>query len=108
MPDVPLSGHWVAADFYARADKKQLAAFLDAYEKAIQFCREHEKEAKAYLVKYADVRQDILDSVNLNPWKRLSEINSDQFQSYINLLADNKALQTKVNFSDYLLPDPRR
>src|SRR5919107_2334910 len=46
MPDVPLSGHWIAADYYSRADKKQLAAFLDAYENAILFCREHEKEAK--------------------------------------------------------------
>ncbi len=108
MPDVPLSGHWVAADFYSRADKKQIAAFIDAYEKAILYCHEHEKEAKAYLVKYAEVRQDILDDVNLNPWKSLSEIDSKQFQSYIDLLADNKALQSKVNISDYLLPDPRR
>lgn len=107
MPNVPLSGHWVAADFYARADKKQLAAFIDAYEKAVMFCREHEKEAKTYLVKYAEVRQDILDDVNLNPWENLSEIDTKQFQSYIDLLADNKALQAKVNISDYLLPDPR-
>lgn len=108
MPDVPLSGHWVAADYYARADKKQLAAFLNAYEEAIQFCRQHEKEAKSYLVKYANVRENIVADVNLNPWKKLSEINASQFQSYIDLLAKNKALRAKVNISDYLLPDPRK
>ena len=97
----------VGADFYSRSDKKQLAAFLDAYENAIQFCREHEKEAKTYLVKYSSVRDDILDAVNLNPWKRLSEIDGKQFQAFINLLADNKSLQAKVNFADFLMPDPR-
>jgi len=107
MPDVPLSGHWVSADFYGRADKAQLAAFLTAYDQAIQFCREHEKEAKSYLVKYASVREDTLADVNLNPWKRLSEIDSKQFQAYIDLLAANQALQSQVNISDYLLPDPR-
>lgn len=108
MPDVPLSGHWIAADYFARADKTQLSAFITAYDQAIQFCREHEKEAKTYLVKYANVREDILADVNLNPWKRLSEIDSKQFQAYVDLLADNKALQSKVTVTDYLLPDPRR
>lgn len=108
MPDVPLSAHWVAADFYARANKAQLSAFLDAYERAIVFCREHEKEAKTYLIKYANVREDILVEVNLNPWKRLSEIDWKQFQAYIDLLAENKALQARVNITDYKLPDPRR
>ena len=108
MPDVPLSGHWIASDFYARADRAQIAAFLNAYEDAIEFCREHEKEAKAFLVKYANVREDILGDVNLNPWGKLGEIDSKHFQAYIDLLAANNAIQTKVQFSDYLLPDPRK
>lgn len=108
MPDVPLSAHWIAADYYARADKAQVAAILNAYEQAIDFCRQHEKEAKAYLTKYADVREDILADVNLNPWKKLAEIDTKQFQTYIDLLANNKALQAKVQISDYVLKDPRR
>jgi NitT/TauT family transport system substrate-binding protein len=108
MPDVPLSGHWVAADFYSRADKAQLSAFLYAYEQGVLYCRDHESDAKAYLPKYAGVRKDILADVNLNPWKTLSEIDSNQFQAYIDLLAENKALQARVKISDYLLPDPRR
>jgi NitT/TauT family transport system substrate-binding protein len=108
MPDVPLSGHWIAADFYGRADRNQLTAFLNAYEDAIKFSREHETEAKEYLPKYAGVRPDILADVNLNPWKLLNEIDSKQFQTYIDLLADNQALQAKVDIAEYLLPDPRR
>lgn len=107
MPDVPLSAHWIAADFYARSDKAQLSAFLDAYEKAILFCRENEEQAKNYLPKYANVREDILADVNLNPWKQLSEIDWDQFQAYINLLAENKALLAKISILDHKLSDPR-
>ena len=108
MPDVPLAGHWIAADFYSRVDKAQLAAFISAYDQAIQFCREHETEAKKYLVRYANVREDIVANVNLNQWKRLSEIDSVQIQAFIDLLSDNKSLQSRVNFSDYLLPASSR
>lgn len=108
MPDVPLSGHWIAADFHKRANKAQLAAILEAYEKAIEFCREHEAEAKVYLVKYANVRQDILADVNLNPWQKLSEIDSAQFQRFVDLLAENEALQARVDVLDFILVDPRK
>lgn len=108
MPDVPLSAHWVAADFHKRADKGQIAAFLDAYEKAIIFCRENETEAKAYLVKYANVREDILGDVNLNPWKKLAEIDAVQFQEFIDLLAKHKAIQSRQDIKNYLLSDPRK
>lgn len=108
MSDVPLSGHWFAADYLARAPRAQLAAFLDAYERAIVFCRIHEIEAKRYLVKYANVREDILADVNLNPWKMLSEISLDQMQSYIDLLARNNAIQSQERASEYILHDPRR
>jgi NitT/TauT family transport system substrate-binding protein len=108
MPEMPLSGHWVAADFYSRADKDQLAAFVDAYTKAITFCREHEREAKAYLPKYANVREDILEGVNLNPWKTYSEIDLQKLQSYADLLANNQAIQGQVKASDFVLPDPHR
>jgi NitT/TauT family transport system substrate-binding protein len=108
MPEMPLSGHWVAADFYARADKAQLAAFIDAYTKAIMFCREHEREAKSYLTKYANVREDILDDVNLNPWKSYSEVDVQKLQAYADLLANNKAIQGRVSVSDFVLPDLRQ
>jgi ABC-type nitrate/sulfonate/bicarbonate transport system substrate-binding protein len=108
MPDVPLSAHWIAADYYARADKAQITAFLNAYDQAISFCREHPDSAKTFLVKYASVREDILSGVNLNPWLTLSEIDAKQLQAYVDLLADNQALQVKVDAERYILPDPRK
>jgi NitT/TauT family transport system substrate-binding protein len=106
VPEIPLSGHWVAADYYSRADKAKLAAFVDAYAKAITFCREHEREAKSYLPKYANVRMDILDGVNLNPWKSYAEIDKEKLQTYADLLANNQAIRAHVNVSDYVLPNP--
>jgi ABC-type nitrate/sulfonate/bicarbonate transport system substrate-binding protein len=108
IPDMPLSGHWVTSDFYARTDKHLFTALLNAYDKAIAFCREHPNEAKAFLVKYANVREDILANVNLNLWQKLSEIDSKQLQVYLNLLVKNSAIQGNPNAMDYLLPDPRR
>jgi ABC-type nitrate/sulfonate/bicarbonate transport system substrate-binding protein len=107
LPDVPLSAHWVAADFYARADKKMLAAFLDAFEKAILFCRNNPQKAKVHLVKYANVRPDILPDVNLNDWQRLADIDASHFQRFIDILAENGALQARVDVRTYILPDPR-
>ena len=107
MPDVPLSAHWIAADFYARADKGTISSILDVYEKAIDFCRNDIDAAKKYLLKYANVREDILDEVNLNPWKKLNEIDLNQFQKYIDILADNNALQSNVPITDFVLEDPR-
>lgn len=104
MPDVPLSGHWVAADYFKRHDPAQLAAFLGAYERAIRFCREHEDRARRHLVKHANVREDIVEQVNLNPWQMRAEIDLTRFQKYVDLLAQNKALQQSVNVQDFLLP----
>jgi len=107
MPDVPLAGHWISADFYSRANKKQIAAILDIYDKTIDFCRKDPETAKKYLTKYANVREDIQTDVNLNLWEKLSEIDTSQFQKFIDILAENKALQSKVSIRDYILPDPR-
>lgn len=102
MADVPLSGHWLAADYLQRADPKQIAAFLRAYDKAIQFCREHESEARQYLAKYANVREDIVGDVDLNLWLRRAEIDVAALQGYVDLLADNGALLKKVNANEFL------
>lgn len=108
LPDVPLSAHWVAADFYARADKAQLAAFLDAFERAILLCKNEPERAKHYLTTYANVRPDILEDVNLNQWQTLSRIDPAHFQDFIDILAENEAIHARVDINDYILPDPRQ
>jgi NitT/TauT family transport system substrate-binding protein len=107
MPDVPLSGHWIAADYLNRADPKDVAAILRAYVRAVRFIREHEDRARLYLVRYANVRADIVNDVNLNPWRTLAEINITRLQEYADLLAENGALQKLVDVRDFVLPEPQ-
>lgn len=108
MPNLPLSGHWISSDFHRRAPQPQLIAFLNAYDRAIQFTRDHPDEAKQFLVKYAGVRVDILPSVQLNPWQTRSEFDLAQLQRYVDLLANNGGLQARDSVAKYLLVDPRR
>ena len=105
MKDLPLSGHWIAADYYNRTDKRQINALLAAYTRAIHFCRDNEREAKEYLKKYANVREDILDKVGLNPWRTRKELNGRSIQSYADLLKANNALAETTETSRYLLPN---
>jgi NitT/TauT family transport system substrate-binding protein len=104
MPNVPLSAHWVSADFMARTNKKDLDKIVKIYDKAIDFCRNHLPEAKTYLAKYANVREDILGKVNVNPWQKRAEIEQKHFQAYVDLLFDNGALQSKAEVKEYILP----
>lgn len=104
MPDVPLSAHWISYDYYNRTKRDKIEKILRVYNKAIDFCRDSTNIARTYLSKYANVRKDIINDVNLNPWQKRDEINADQFQKYINLLYDNKALQNNENINDYLIP----
>lgn len=103
MPDVPLSGHWLAAAF-VRRDRSHADAIVRAYERAIRFCREHEAEAKQYLPKYAGVRADTLVRVNLNPWKTRQEIDVSHVQRYADLLAEHGGLQKRADVATFLLP----
>lgn len=104
MPDVPLSGHWISADFLSRADPEQVRAFIRAYRKAIDFCRHHESEARAYLVKYANVRPDIVDQVNLNLWWTQEDWDAARLQAFVDLLATNGALLKRIDVKSFLMP----
>lgn len=97
MPEVPLSGHWIADRYFKETNRSKIDAFIKAYDKAILFCRNSEDEARKHLSKYANVREDILADVNLNPWQTSQEIDFDHVQEYVDLLFENDALQEKVD-----------
>lgn len=102
MPNVPLSGHWFAADFVETADRATLEGFLRAYERAVDFIRNDPEVAKQYLVEYANVREDVLQQVGLNPWMKLDEINASEIQSFADLLADQGALLESVDVTNFI------
>jgi NitT/TauT family transport system substrate-binding protein len=103
MPEMPLSGHWLSADYLRQADPEQIAAILRAYRKAIELCSSNPAAAKQYLVKYANVRDDVLVDVGLNPWVMASPETPERLQTLANLLFDNGGLNKKVIARSYVL-----
>lgn len=103
MPNVPLSGHWISADFVKKYGKEQCEKIIKAIDKAVDFINNNPTKAKEYLVKYANVREDVVGNVQLNPWKKHIELNAAEMQVFIDLLFQNGAIQNKENINDYLL-----
>lgn len=108
MPDVPLSGHWISSDFAREADPETVQAFVAAYRKALDFIRKDEHDARKYLVKYANVRADILDKVGLNPWKMVDDVDVSHLQKFADLLFDQGALREKPDVKQYMLSPKSR
>lgn len=103
MPNVPLSAEWISEDYVKKYGKDQANKIIAAVDKAVDFINNNPDKAKTYLVKYANVREDIVGRVELNPWKKHSELNPVEIQSFIDLLYQNGAIQNKENINDYLL-----
>ena len=103
MPNVPLSGHWISEDFVKNHDKEQSEKIIKAIDKAVDLINNNPSKAKEYLIKYANVREDIADKVQLNPWKKHNELNIPEMQNFIDVLFMNGAIQNKENINDYLL-----
>ncbi|MBI5371272.1 MAG: ABC transporter substrate-binding protein [Sphingobacteriales bacterium] len=103
MPNVPLSGHWISEDFVKKYGKEQCDKIIKAIDKAVDFINNNPAKAKEYLVKYANVREDVVGMVQLNPWKKHSELNASEVQAFIDVLFQNGAIQSKENINDYLL-----
>ena len=104
MPNVPLSGHWISAEFYKKENIDLIKKIIKIYDKSIDYCRSNAELAKLYLAKYANVREDILNSVNLNPWQKQSEISYETIQNLIDLLYSNQCILSKESISNYKLP----
>jgi ABC-type nitrate/sulfonate/bicarbonate transport system substrate-binding protein len=102
MPNVPLSGQWISED-YVKNNKEQVAKIVSAVDKAVEFINKNPERAKEYLVKYANVREDVVGKVQLNPWQPHSQLNLNEIQHFIDILYENGAIQNKEDISDYTL-----
>lgn len=101
MPNVPLSGNWISEDFYNKYGDGVAEKIIIAVDKAVDFINNNPEKAKEYLVKYANVREDIVNQVQLNPWTKNSEINYTEIQKFIDILFENKAIQNKEDINNY-------
>ncbi len=68
MPNVPLSGHWISEDYVRQNNKERVDRIILAVDKAVDLINKNPQKAKEYLVKYANVREDVVDKVQLNLW----------------------------------------
>lgn len=102
MPNVPLSAHWISEDYVKASSKDQTDKIILAIDKAVDFINKNPEKAKGYLVKYANVREDVVGKVQLNPWKHHNEINLNEVQNFIDILYQNGAIQNKENINDYI------
>lgn len=102
MPDVPLSGHWLSARFADATDKQRLVAFVGAYDRAVDFIRQHPEDAKRAYKNYIPLREDLLPTLQLNQWAKSSEIDSAVIQRFADLLSENEAIQAPIKATDYL------
>jgi ABC-type nitrate/sulfonate/bicarbonate transport system substrate-binding protein len=103
MPNVPLSGNWISEDFYNKYGIENAKRIIDAVDKAVDFINNNPDKAKQYLIKYANVREDIVSQVQLNPWEKHLKINAAEIQTFINLLYQNGAIQNKEDINNYLI-----
>lgn len=102
-PDVPLSAQWISEDFAKKYGKEKCDKIIRALDKAVDFINNNPSTAKKYLIKYANVREDILPGVGLNPWQEHASLNLKELQNFIDILYQNGAIQNKENINDYLL-----
>lgn len=102
MPDVPLSGHWIGADFIDNNDEETIEKIIKVINKAVKLINENPAKARKYLVKYANVREDVVDNVQLNKWVTHNEQDAASIQQFVDILFDNGALQDKADIKSYL------
>ena len=103
MPNVPLSSQWISADFVEQNDKETVNAVIEAMDDAVEFIKKNPKKAKEYLIQYANLREDISDEVQLNPWTGHNKINKTGIQEFVDILYENGGIQNRENVNDYLL-----
>lgn len=82
MPNVPLSGHWLTANYVKGHTQEEIRRFVSVYDRAVDFIRADPEGAKLIYPKYTPIREDLLPQISLNIWRKSEEINPSEIQSY--------------------------
>lgn len=102
MADVPLSGNWLAADFVQTNSTDTAQRLVAVYDKAVDFIRKDPETAKSYYPKYTGVRPEILPSVQINIWRKSTEIAVNAIQQYGDMLYEHKGIQQKPDAREFI------
>lgn len=103
MPDVPLSGHWLAAQFVESHDASVSTRFAEVYDRAVDYIRTNPDDAKQSYTTHIGIEQSALTSIQLNNWVKSSELQPAKVKPFADLLWSKHAIQAEVKVSDYML-----
>lgn len=103
MPEVPLSGHWLSAQFVETQKPETVTRFVAVFDKAVDFIRQQPDQSKQYYVKYIGVEKQSLANMQLNDWTKLKELEPDKLRAFADLLAKSNAIQQPVNVDQFIL-----
>ncbi|MBL7946789.1 MAG: ABC transporter substrate-binding protein [Flavobacteriales bacterium] len=103
MPDVPLSGHWLAAQFVESHDAAVSARFAAAFDRSVDYIRANPEDAKQSYIMHIGIEQSALTSIQLNKWVKSTELQTTKVKPFADLLWSKHAIQEEVNVTDYML-----
>lgn len=84
---------------FVKENPEEAQRLVAAFNRAFDFMREHEKEARIILTKYITIEQEVADNLVLLTMLRLDEIDRDKFQEYANLLHSLGELEKPIDTS---------
>lgn len=102
MPDLPLSGYWVTAEYAEKAPRDRVAAVVAAFAKAVDFARRNPERAKKHMLKYVSVREDVVPTIQLNRWLVDREMDVNRVQQMANIFSKHGVIQAPVKVRDFL------
>ncbi|MEZ4806121.1 MAG: ABC transporter substrate-binding protein [Flavobacteriales bacterium] len=103
MPDVPLSGHWLAAQFVESRDPTVSARFTEVFDRAVDYIRAYPEDAKQSYVMHIGIESGALAAIQLNNWVKSTEMQPAKVKPFADLLWSKHAIQAEVDVTEYML-----
>ena len=98
MDPIPIAGGVVSSDF-VKANPDVVKRIQRAMEMAIDFTRENEHESRQILARAIGMEKSTANSLGVNTYWKLLEVEPDKVQRFADMLLENGALEKKVDTS---------
>jgi len=98
MDPIPIAGGVISSDL-AKANPDMAKRIQRAMEKAIDYTRANESECRKILAKAIGIEEGTANSLGVNTYWKLSEVEPEKVQRLADMLLENGALEKKVDTS---------
>jgi len=98
------SGAYAFSSTFAEKRPEDAKRVLKAMEKAVDFIRTNEEDAKMYISKYTPIKDETARRINVIPYWKLEEIDPNSVQSFCDLLFEAGDLKKKLKTESLFLP----